>query len=107
MPFQCWLKLPLMSGNGPVSGPVLVERIIAHPFKMVVKGEPLFVVNASNGRFEVQSNMIGGLAAFMTQEGDTLPDNEQFGCMYAEGEDIPYGQPYVIAVPVPQPQVKP
>lgn len=100
MPFQCWLKPPLMSENGPIAGRVLVDRIIVRPFRMVTKGDPLFVAKSSEGLFEVRSNMNGGLAAFLPQEGDALPESDQFGCMHAEGEDIPYGHPYLIAIPI-------
>jgi|ERR1700761_8480291 len=101
--FQCWLKLPLVSSNGPIEGPILIEQVAIRPRKMLSKGDLLFVVSAPLGLYEARSNMEGSLEALKAEEGKMLPEFEQFGCIVTDGENIPYGQPYIIATAIERP----
>ena len=47
--------------------------------------------------------MKGGFSALRPKEGQEITEGEHFGCMVADGENIPYGQPYVLAAPGPVP----
>lgn len=61
----------------------------------------LFTIVASGLTYEVRSIMDGGFSALKPKEGQEIIEGEQFGCMVAGGENIPYGQPYVLAALVP------
>jgi hypothetical protein len=99
MAFQCWPKLPLMSTEGPVAGPITLEKIVIKPYKLIAKNDLLLMISASGRAYKVRSNMEGGFSALRFKEGQEIPDGEQFECVVADGENIPYGQPYVFAVP--------
>lgn len=99
--FQCWLRLPLMSLEGPIPGPVTLKKIVIHPCKLVARNDLLFIVSASGRTYEVRSNMAGGFSALRPKEGQEIPEGDQFGCVVADGENIPYGEPYVLAEAVP------
>lgn len=86
-----------MTLAGPIPGPITLKEIVIQPYEWVHKNDLLFVVSAPSGTYGVRSNMQGGFAALRFKEGQAIAEGEQFGCMVADGENIPYGEPYVLA----------
>ena len=78
--------------------PMTFKRWIARPRSVFGAGDELFILRISGQDVRFRANMPGLLAEQRAVSGNKLEPETPIAIAWVEGEDIPYGRPYISRV---------
>jgi pyruvate/2-oxoglutarate dehydrogenase complex dihydrolipoamide acyltransferase (E2) component len=92
MGFACTIKAPDVPGQGVA----LLQAWLKPAGAWIDRDDPLFVVLRSGAEHVFKSNMPGVLREIHVAAGTVLASGEPIAMAEVDGDEIPYGRPYVV-----------
>ena len=92
MAFTCTITMP----NLGLGQELVLDEWLVEKKTMISKGDLLFSISCGGRLHVFSSNMPCLLAEKLIDAGACVKSGQPIAVAWAEGEDIPYGKPYVI-----------